>query len=71
VERKKRQKLMGRDKGSLTEQIMKQRGTTTLIRKIYKTNSGNAQSNSHHPMPRALPSRNCLHPSQLPHQNPA
>jgi len=37
---KKKAKLMGRDKGSLTEQHTKQTVTTTiLIRKTYKTDS--------------------------------
>jgi len=39
--KEKRQKLVGRDKGSLTEQQIKGTGTTTtvLIRRIHETNS--------------------------------
>jgi len=52
---RKRQKLVGWDKGSLTEQQMKQTVTTTiLIRRICKT--VNAQSYSDHLMPSTLPS---------------
>jgi len=37
---RKRQELLGGDKGSITEQQTKQTATTTiLIRRIYKTNS--------------------------------
>jgi len=43
---------MGPDKGSLTEQQTKRTVTTTiLIRRIYRTNSRNAQSSSHAPEP--------------------
>jgi len=50
-----RQKLMGQDKGSLTEQQKKGTGTTTIqIRRIHKTNSRNGQSHSHRP-PLLLP----------------
>jgi len=69
---RKRQKLVGRDKGSLTEQQTKQTVTTIiLIRRKYKTKQQNAQSSSHHPMLRALPSRDYLSPSKIPHRNPA
>jgi len=55
---RKRQKLVGQDKGSLTEWQMKETVTTTiLIRRIYKTKQQNAQNNSHRPMTRMLP--NC------------
>ena len=37
---KKKAKLVGRDKGSLTEQQTKLIETTILIERIYKTNSG-------------------------------
>jgi len=68
---RKWQKLVGRDKGSLTEQQTKQTVTTTiLIRKIYKINSENAQSNSHRLVPSALLSHDSLPSSQLPHPEP-
>jgi len=46
-----RQKLVGRDKGSLTEQQTKGTVKTTIqIRGIHKTKRRNAESNSHCPM---------------------
>ena len=52
---RKRQKLVGRDKGGLTEQKMKPTITTmVLIRRICKINHRTAQSNSHCPIPSAL-----------------
>jgi len=53
-----RQKLVGLDKGSLTEQQTKGTGTTTTIqiRRIHNTNSRNRQSHSHHlPPPACIP----------------
>jgi len=61
---KKKAKLMGRDKDSLTEQQRKWTVTTIiLIRRIYNF--------SHHPMPRALMSSDSLPPGQLPHSKPS
>jgi len=52
---RKKAKIMGWDKSSLTEQRRKLTVTTIiLIRRIYKTNSRNAQSSSHLPMPGVL-----------------
>jgi len=46
----KRQKLVGWNKGGLTEQQTKGTGTTTIqIRGIHKTKQQNAESHSHHP----------------------
>jgi len=54
-----RQKPVGRNKGSLTEQQTKGTGTTTIqIRRIYKTKQQNAQSRSHCPPPSLPPSPN-------------
>jgi len=51
-----RQKLVGRDKGSLTEQQTKGTVTTTIqIRRIHNTKQQNAQSNSHSPPPPSTP----------------
>jgi len=51
----KKEKPASWDNGSLTGQQMKRTITTIiLIRKIYKINSGNAQGNSHCPMPSVL-----------------
>jgi len=69
---KEKAKLMGQDKGSLKEQQMKQTvATIKLIRRINKTNSRNAQSNSHHLMPWVLPSHNSPAPGQFPHSEPS
>jgi len=68
-----RQKLVGRDKGSLTEQQTKGTGTTMiLIRRIHNTNSRNRQSHSHHPPPLRAPepqlsSRRLLPPTGTQH----
>jgi len=65
--KKKRQNLLGQDKGSLTEQQTKQTVTTTiLIRRMYKTKLQNAQSNSH----RLTPSVLLCHDSLPPHPAP-
>jgi len=69
-----REKLVGRDKGSLTEQQTKGTGTTTTpIRRIYKTKQQNAESHSHRlPLPRALEPRDSEFLSRRPpHRNPA
>jgi len=45
-----KQKLVGQDKGNLTEQQTKGTGTTTIqIMRIHNTKQQNAESNSHHP----------------------
>jgi len=66
---KKKTKLMGRDKGSLTEQQTMQTGSIILIRIIYKTNSKNAWSNSHCLMTSKLLSRDSSPSGPLPSQN--
>jgi len=54
---RKRQKLMGRDKGSLTEQQTKGTGTTTIqIRRKHNTNR-TTQRAALHDRHRELPSR--------------
>jgi len=68
---RKRQKLVGQDKGSLTEQQSKGIGTTTIqIRRIHNTNRMTHRA----ALPdwrRVLPSRkSSCHPAP-PHQNPA
>jgi len=51
-----RQKLVGQDKGSLTEQQTKGTVTTTIQRRrIHNTKEQNAESNSHHPLPLCSP----------------
>ena len=67
--KEKRQKVMGRDKDSLTEQQMKQTVTTAILtRRIYKTNSEvrRATLTAH-----VLPSLNSLPPSQFPPPAPS
>jgi len=63
---RKRQKLVGRDKGSLTEQQTKGTGTTTIqIRRKHNTNCTTQRAillHRHH----ALPSREFLPPSSPP-----
>jgi len=69
---RKRQGLVSQDKGSLTQQQTKWIVTTTiLIRRIYKTNSENAQSNSHRSMSHAISSCNWIPPlASSPTRNP-
>jgi len=64
------QKLVGRDKGSLTEQQTKGMVTTTiLIRRIHNTKQQNAESNSHrrHAPELRLPSRRPAAPTRTQH----
>jgi len=59
--------VVGWDKGSLTEQQTKGTVTTMVsIRRIHITKQQNAEINSHRPLLRTLPSRDCLHTAQLP-----
>jgi len=68
-----RQKLVGQDKDSLTEQQTK--GTVTIaipIRRIYNIKQENAESNSHRlPPPRAPEQRESTRCPAPPSQNPA
>jgi len=48
---KKKTKLMGQGKGSLTEQQRKRTVTTILIRTKYESNRMHRATLSHHPMP--------------------
>jgi len=63
---------MGRDKGSLTETAneVNSNDSNTGKKNIQNTQR-NAQSNSHRPVPRALPNHDCLPPGQLPHRSRA
>jgi len=67
-----RQKLVGQDKGSLTEQQTKGTVTTTIqirriqIRRIHNTNSRTHRATLTSRCHCALPSRNCLPAAQLP-----
>jgi len=63
IERKTGRKLVGQDKGSLTEQQTKGTGTTMVQIRIHKTKQQNAESRSHRPPP--LLSRDCLPAAQL------
>jgi len=55
---KKKTKLVGRDKDSLTEQQRKRTATTIiLIRRIYKNKGFRRAALSHLPMPSELPSQ--------------
>ena len=68
-----RQKLVGRDKGSLTEQQTKGTGTTTIqIRRKTRHEPQNPQSRSPTPLPlhTTEPRVSSHHPAPL-HQNPA
>jgi len=71
---KKKAKLVGQDKGSLTEQQIKKTVTTTiLVRRIHKTNSKMHTASPTTWCP-ACPERPELKPPpacQLPHRNPA
>jgi len=59
---RKRQKLVGRDKGKLTEQQTKGTGTTTIQKRgIHKTNQ---QNRARRTQPRSLPDRTAAVPSQ-------
>jgi len=68
-----RQKLVGHDKGSLTEQQTKGTGTTTTIqmRRIHKTKQQNAESNSHHPPPPCAPEPQDFPPPSSPQPDPS
>jgi len=67
-----RQKPVGQDKGSLTEQQIKGTATKVQIRRKHNTNSRNGQSHSHDRRCHALPSRERFPAAQLPpHWNPA
>jgi len=60
----KKAKPAGQAKGSVTDRQRERTGTaTTLTRRIHKTN-GNAQSNSHRPLPSAAPAANPLPPGR-------
>jgi len=65
---RKRQKLVGQDKGSLTEQQIKGTGTTIQIRRKHNTKQ-NTESNSQSPLPLHAPeprlSSRCPAPPQL------
>jgi len=66
-----RQKLVGRDKGSLTEQQTEGTATTIQKRGIHKTNQQNRARRTQSLSPRpnyrcALPSRKCVPAPQLP-----
>jgi len=66
----KGQKLVGQDKGSLTEHQMK-RTVTIVIKRIYKTNSKMHSAALTTQVPYVFLSRNSLPASQLPHRNPS
>jgi len=68
-----RQKPVGRDKGSLTEQQTKGTGTATIqIRGIHNTKRQTAESNCHRPLPLRAPKPWLTYrPAATPHQNPA
>ena len=62
-----RQKLVGRDKGSLTEQQTEGTGTTMIQKRgIHKTKQNAQQSCSPRPLPPALPSREWVPPAPPP-----
>jgi len=75
--KRKRQKLVGRDKGSLTEQQAKATGTTMIQKRgIHKTNQQNRARRTE-PLSRTKPPlcppelrKSSRHPTP-PHQNPA
>jgi len=68
---RKRQKLVGWDKGSLTEQQTKGTVTTTVqIRRIHNTKQQNPQSRSHCPLPCMLPSLSAFLPPRSPQPEP-
>jgi len=66
-----RQKPVGRDKGSLTEEQTKGTGTTMIqIRGIHKTKQQNAESSSHCPPPPRAPEPQLLPTTLLAAQLP-
>jgi len=68
-----RQKLVGRDKGSLTEQQTEETGTTTIqIRRKTRHEPHNPESHPPQPAPRAPePQVSSRQAAPLPHRNPA
>ena len=69
--RTKKAKLVGRDKGSLTEQQSKRTvAATVLIKRIYKTREYTGHL-SHRPTPSALPRAIHLPPASFPHSAPS
>jgi len=69
---RKRQKLVGQDKDSLTEQQTKGTGTTTIQKRgIYKTNPQNRPTLSDRTAAEPSQAASEFPPRRPPHQNPA